>query len=364
MGGQSSAPWRKSSVQKRQPAIKNSPSLNLVSVTITPSCNSGIEPCDIRTDDLKHGSQGNDKPLSQTENLQKFSQRGSALPLESVIKTSKEMDSAMSKACEYRDCNSNDTNRDFSNNNEGQETKVGSEFSLGKGNKEAVDELDKTMKEPELHVESLGQSFEEKYKREKEYKSSSKKTSASVQSNIDISYIDDSDDDAEEVSSGYDDDFSVGLDLPVNLDNTSGNVTPIPTTGELEELSSVDDVTILEQIVQSSDHVSVQQESRATPLESLLKKPSFENHETSDSSSDSDSDDGKISPKKVHFSEIAVAPVTMCKTIMSSTPMSSVAKIVTNIMASKQEELEKALGDDSLPMCSSQNVTVRKEYIK
>ena len=165
-----------------------------------------------------------------------------------------------------------------------------------------------------------------------------------------------------------------------------GNVTPIPTTGELEELSSVDDVTILEQIVQSSDHVSVQHESRATPLKSLLKKPSFENHETSDSSSDSDSDDGKISPKKVHFSEIdqvklmsqdslaslatsdgsefAVAPVTMCKTIMSSTPMSSVAKIVTNIMASKQEELEKALGDDSRQMCSSQNVTVRKEYIK
>merc|ERR1719474_247962 len=96
--GQSSAPWRKSSVQKKQPAIKNSPSLNLVSVTITPSCNSDIEPCDIRTEDLKHGSQGNDKPLSQTENLQKFSQRESALPLESVIKTSKEMDSAMSKA--------------------------------------------------------------------------------------------------------------------------------------------------------------------------------------------------------------------------------------------------------------------------
>jgi len=96
--GQSSAPWRKSNVQKRQPAIKNSPSLNLVSVTITPSCNSDIEPCDIRTDDLKHGAQGNDKPLSETENLQNVSQSGSALPLESVIKTSKEMDSTMSKA--------------------------------------------------------------------------------------------------------------------------------------------------------------------------------------------------------------------------------------------------------------------------
>ena len=45
-----------------------------------------------------------------------------------------------------------------------------------------------------------------------------------------------------------------------------------------------------------------QSESRGTPLKSLLKKPSFEHQETS--SSDSESDDGKISPKKVHFSEI------------------------------------------------------------
>jgi hypothetical protein len=99
-----------------------------------------------------------------------------------------------------------------------------------------------------------------------------------------------------------------------------------------------------------------QQESRATPLKSLLKKPSIDNAETSSSSSDSDSDDGKISPKKVHFSEIdqvklmsqdslssiatsegpevTVLPVTMCKTIMSSTPTLAVARIVSNKMAS------------------------------
>ena len=40
----------------------------------------------------------------------------------------------------------------------------------------------------------------------------------------------------EEEMSGYDDDFSVGIDLPLAVDSTSGNVTPIPTTGELEEL--------------------------------------------------------------------------------------------------------------------------------
>ena len=40
----------------------------------------------------------------------------------------------------------------------------------------------------------------------------------------------------EEEMSGYEDDFSVGIDLPMAVDMTSGNVTPIPTTGELEEL--------------------------------------------------------------------------------------------------------------------------------
>ena len=46
-------------------------------------------------------------------------------------------------------------------------------------------------------------------------------------------------------------------------------------------------------------------DSRATPLKSLLKKPSFEITENSDNDTDSDDDDdGKISPKKVHFSEI------------------------------------------------------------
>ena len=40
----------------------------------------------------------------------------------------------------------------------------------------------------------------------------------------------------EEEMSGYDDDFSVGIDLPMAVDSTSGNVTPIPTTGELEQL--------------------------------------------------------------------------------------------------------------------------------
>jgi len=95
---------------------------------------------------------------------------------------------------------------------------------------------------------------------------------------------------------GYEEEFSVGIDLPQGPDTTSGNVTPIPTTGELEELSisSQDDATVVAE-------PPTEQESRATPLKSLLKKPSVD---MDTSSGESDSDDGKVSPKKVHFSEI------------------------------------------------------------
>ena len=63
--------------------------------------------------------------------------------------------------------------------------------------------------------------------------------------------------------------------------------------------SSVDEPTIIED---GTKQLEQRPQSRATPLKSLLKKPSFELQEPS--SSDSESDDGKISPKKVHFSEI------------------------------------------------------------
>ena len=128
----------------------------------------------------------------------------------------------------------------------------------------------------------------------------------------------------EEEMSGYDDDFSVGIDLPLAVDSTSGNVTPTPTTGELEELrlvplqsllvtnfslltfSSVDTLEVEVEKQAVTEEVSVRPlDSRSTPLKSLLKKPSFEMAEPS-SSSDSESEEGKVSPgpKKVHFSEI------------------------------------------------------------
>ena len=120
--------------------------------------------------------------------------------------------------------------------------------------------------------------------------------------------------------------------------NFTGNVTPIPTTGELEELSVVEEILVEEDIRPIS-----RQDSRASPLKSLLKKASFNNEETFGSiGSDLDSEDGKVSPKKVHFSEIDQVklmsqdslisfapsegsdvpslPITLCKTVMSTTP--------------------------------------------
>ena len=68
--------------------------------------------------------------------------------------------------------------------------------------------------------------------------------------------------------------------------------------------SSVDEPTVVEDL-SASNNVKSRPESRATPLKSLLKKPSFEISEpNSDTDSDDDDEDGKISPKKVHFSEI------------------------------------------------------------
>jgi len=127
--------------------------------------------------------------------------------------------------------------------------------------------------------------------------------------------------------------------------------------------SSVDEPTIIEVEVEDND-IKQRSDSRATPLKSLLKKPSFEVPEPSSSDTESD-DDGKISPKKVHFSEIdqvklmsqeSLASMAASEgyepTILNSLPTSiqcpSVAKIVNNKMLSeKQEELEKAMGNSN-----------------
>jgi len=165
----------------------------------------------------------------------------------------------------------------------------------------------------------------------------------------------------EEDDFGFEDEQSMGIDLPQGLDPTSGNVTPTPTTGELEELSisSAEQQTVVEDIRSS-------QGSRATPLKSLLKKPSV------DLSSDSESEDGKVSPKKVHFSEIdqvklmsqdSIASMLSSETgseagpglVTNSVPAALVQPTyllaspdvarVSSLMADRQEELTRALQD-------------------
>jgi len=96
---------------------------------------------------------------------------------------------------------------------------------------------------------------------------------------------------------------SLGIDLPMGADTTSGNVTPIPTTGEMEELNTVDDTFKPEETFEKEPRPDSRVDSRATPLKSLLKKSSITCDESS-SDSDSESEDGMLSPRKVHFSEI------------------------------------------------------------
>ena len=90
----------------------------------------------------------------------------------------------------------------------------------------------------------------------------------------------------EEDDFGFEDEQSMGIDLPQGVDPTSGNVTPTPTTGELEELSisSAEQQTVVEDIKKVVEDIRSTQGSRATPLKSLLKKPSV------DLSSDSESE--------------------------------------------------------------------------
>jgi hypothetical protein len=119
--------------------------------------------------------------------------------------------------------------------------------------------------------------------------------------------------------------------------NNSGNVTPIPTTGELDKLSPGE-----EKVIPGESRPKSQQESRATPLKSLLKKPSIDYADICSSSSDSDCEDGKVSPRKVHFSEydqvklmsqdslasmatsegsdVTIIPATNCSTFLTSGP--------------------------------------------
>ena len=111
----------------------------------------------------------------------------------------------------------------------------------------------------------------------------------------------------------------------------------------MEELSSIEENTVVEELpVENIEAEHHPNPARFTPLKSLLKKQSVD----IDSDSESDLEGGDVSPKKVHFSEIdqiklmsqeslasmaasesaEIMPVTLCKTIMTTTPSPSVPR--------------------------------------
>ena len=117
-------------------------------------------------------------------------------------------------------------------------------------------------------------------------------------------------DDIEGYSEGAEE-FSCGLEMPLSMaaggvDQSSGNVTPIPTQGELEEIS-------VEELSSTSP--------RRTPLKSLLKKSS-EVEETQSMPEETLSvRERSSSPRKaVHFSEVDQVKLMSQESLVSTAP--------------------------------------------
>lgn len=122
---------------------------------------------------------------------------------------------------------------------------------------------------------------------------------------------------------------SIGIDLPAN-DQSSGNVTPIPTTGELEDIST-------EELPSQESFLTPPR----TPLKSLLKKPSIEEDFPPPSLSDVEEPDSRSSPpKKVHFSEInqvkLMSQESIASTVTSEADTATAAAAAAIVTATQQ----------------------------
>ena len=123
-----------------------------------------------------------------------------------------------------------------------------------------------------------------------------------------------SDDDTEGYSEGAED-FSCGIEMPFSMagggtELDSGNVTPVQTLGELE------DISVEELELQSSTS------PRRTPLKSLLKK-SFETEETHSLPEEplTTVRERSCSPRKaVHFSEVDQVKLMSQESLVSTAP--------------------------------------------
>ncbi len=131
----------------------------------------------------------------------------------------------------------------------------------------------------------------------------------------------------EEDTEGYsegNEDFSSGIELPISMmganEQSSGNVTPIPTQGELEEIS----VEEVEGDEAAAGAVAQVPSPPRTPLKSLLKKQSFDADDfvCETMSLPEEGVDGRSSsPKKaVHFSEIDQIKLMSQESLVSTAP--------------------------------------------
>ena len=131
--------------------------------------------------------------------------------------------------------------------------------------------------------------------------------------------------DDEEDTEGYSEggeEFSCGIDLPTTQD-CSGNVTPIPTTGELEDISMEESkATNPDEAVKGVNVVS--NVRPVTPLKSLLKKHEDHDPPAAPEAADYDDldcehdDEGRYSPKKVTFSEIDQIKLMSMESLVST----------------------------------------------
>ena len=120
----------------------------------------------------------------------------------------------------------------------------------------------------------------------------------------------------EDVSEVGEAEVSCGIDLPTAQD-CSGNVTPVPTTGELEDISEVQDQTSTATAHQAEEVVLKADPRAATPLKSLLKRQAEEVVDEEVCEEDYQ-DEGRYSPKKVTFSEIDQIKLMSMESLLST----------------------------------------------
>ena len=250
-------PWRRNDNSKeKQQADMKSPSLNLVSVTVTPSVVQKAEA------NKKYEQTMFKKESEATKNFEEPSKQDNQA--QSELHSAEYAKAA--NECEYDGCNIivtnniKNVNKNIEKEDKEEAITLSRERSFSpksKTKKEAEDELDETIRQLEVHAESLCDNTKHdpspiEYVTSKEMSNSAKegvqepnarKFKNPVTQDINktkeecqeipthkCAYIVKSipknipgeESDSEEDSLDYEDDFSVGIDLPAAMDNTSG----------------------------------------------------------------------------------------------------------------------------------------------